>query len=632
MDLTQFIALGGLIAIIALGWLFADLYRIHAEDLTGLNQEIERLPSQSDLHNEVWRQVENDGKLLSKNIKDAVDRKVKLLFVGIEFERTYCDIWIFDLLLDNLFSDFGIKVFHHKEQRDRCWEEIEEAKAIIQNAIFRAVTNVQSFVSTLPPEAFKETQGLLKAKLGDLVTEKYEGFDDVYDLPVSISFSYDTRFEHAHVIALPGSGKTNLLKLQIAEDIKAAAKGRCAVVVIDSQGGEMANVAPDKETIIASISHMAEFAPGGSMHGKLIVIEPDAQHPLALNPFKLMGELSDDPNRRQAQKYAIVDLLSTVFANFGNPLSPGQATLMPPVLRACLETENPTLRTFRRFMLPTARGEFANEIGSLDEDTQLFFSSTFEGTQLKERRAEVGQRLDALLTSGNVLGLMFNAPTIAFDLAKETSEPKVILINTNKEILQEQNCRVFGLLFIAMLKQMAQRRGLGKLPLFLYVDEAHDYIANDESIVQMLDQARKRNVGITLSHQRLEQLTSTNVRSAVTGAGTHFGARLLAHDASALSSTFGCKAELLQKTPVHHFMVQSGRGNAIRAKVPLFTFNRMSDAHYADIMRDMHERFCYTPEPPKGSNLRVVPTEPDKPDPKPTGSGRSRAGLAKRNS
>jgi type IV secretory pathway VirB4 component len=106
---------------------------------------------------------------------------------------------------------------------------------------------------------------------------------------------------------------------------------------------------------------------------------------------------------------------------------------------------------------------------------------------------------------------MFSNPRSKLDLYTELQSSKVILINTDKDLLKDKRTEMFGRFFIAMLLQSAQERAAlqreNRLPVFCYIDECHDYIANDTNITTLLDQARKMNIGLVLANQRCAQVS-----------------------------------------------------------------------------------------------------------------------------
>src|SRR6185312_11846800 len=127
-----------------------------------------------------------------------------------------------------------------------------------------------------------------------------------------------------------------------------------------------------------------------------------------------------------------------------------------------------------------------------------------------------------------------------FNMAKELESPKVILINTDLEFLRHDACQLFGRFFIAQLLQAAETRGGDSLPVFCYVDECQDYIANDENAAKLMDKARKRRVAMIFAHQRLQNIESPNVRDALANVGVRFAGGNET-DAASLSKILRCE-------------------------------------------------------------------------------------------
>ena len=73
-------------------------------------------------------------------------------------------------------------------------------------------------------------------------------------------------------------------------------------------------------------------------------------------------------------------------------------------------------------------------------------------------------------------------------------------------MLDDAASAFFGRLFIAMILRASHQRfknGQYLRPVYLIVDEAHEYF--DKSISDMLEQARKANIGLVVSHQSISQ-------------------------------------------------------------------------------------------------------------------------------
>ena len=113
---------------------------------------------------------------------------------------------------------------------------------------------------------------------------------------------------------------------------------------------------------------------------------------------------------------------------------------------------------------------------------------------------------------------------------------KWVLLNLSKGQLKE-NISLLGALFLAKIKHAALSRvdtpEGNRRPFFVLVDEFQNFIGND--FEEILSEARKYRLGLTLAHQNLDQLPR-ELRSVILGnAGTEIYFRLSHHDASQVS-------------------------------------------------------------------------------------------------
>ena len=98
------------------------------------------------------------------------------------------------------------------------------------------------------------------------------------------------------------------------------------------------------------------------------------------------------------------------------------------------------------------------------------------------------------------------------------NEGKIILINLSKGKLGEENASFFGSMFITKIKQAGMARA--SLPeaerkdFYLYVDEFHNLMT--ETFENILSEARKYGICLTVAHQYMGQLLP-KVQQAVLG-------------------------------------------------------------------------------------------------------------------
>jgi hypothetical protein len=98
---------------------------------------------------------------------------------------------------------------------------------------------------------------------------------DLFEGSIPFTIPNRVRFEHHHIVAGSGHGKTQTLQYLIAKDLEAVGRGERSVIVLDSQGD-----------LIRTISGLAVFAPGGPLHERIVIIDPsDVEWPVSLNLF-----------------------------------------------------------------------------------------------------------------------------------------------------------------------------------------------------------------------------------------------------------------------------------------------------------------------------------------------------------
>ena len=122
-------------------------------------------------------------------------------------------------------------------------------------------------------------------------------------------------------------------------------------------------------------------------------------------------------------------------------------------------------------------------------------------------------------------------------------ENKIIIINLSKGRVGEANANLLGSMLITKIYLAAMSRAdvsdkvLQKLPNFyLYVDEFQSFA--NESFADILSEARKYKLNLTIAHQYIEQM-SEEVRAAVFGnVGTMITFRVGAFDAEVLEKEF----------------------------------------------------------------------------------------------
>lgn len=307
----------------------------------------------------------------------------------------------------------------------------------------------------------------------------------LFSLKTPFSIPETVRFEHTHLVAGSGHGKTQTLQFLIRNDLPDIAHGQKSVVVIDSQGDLI-------RTILA-----AQHLPPE----RIVLIDPeDIEWPVALNLFSVGQERLDgySPLERERLTNSIIELYDFVLGSLlASGMTAKQSVVFRYVTRLMFNIPDATIHTLRELMEAGGSEKYAAEIAELQGTARRFFETEFESKEFAATKTQVLRRLYGILEN-QTFERMFSDPASKLDMFAELNAGKLILINTAKSLLKENGTEIFGRFFIALIAQAAQERATipqaERTPTLVYIDEAQDYF--DPTIGTILSQARKYRVGL----------------------------------------------------------------------------------------------------------------------------------------
>jgi hypothetical protein len=420
------------------------------------------------------------------------------------------------------------------------------------------------------------TAGEAKLAPEELVETYLAGtpFHDLLLTPFPFALPQETRFSGHWIIAPPGRGKTVLLSTMFLDDLPRDA----SIIVMDSKGD-----------LIEPIKKLRAVA------DRLVLIEPDPEFPLALNPL-------DIPRANVAHTISLLEYVMSSLLEA--KMTPLQTALFRKLLPAFVEAiPNPTLDTFRRVLIEGI-APYKSNLAKLPPDILEFFTDKKHGFDSKtyaETRSQLVWRLDFLL-SNPILKSMFASLKTKLDIGKEMDAGKIILINNSKALLGDEGSEFFGRFFIALIlaaaQQRAGRRSDQKLPVYCYIDECHSVIARDPKIATILDECRSQKIALILAHQRSAQLTPP-VLDAVVNCGIRFANS--DDEAKFLADKLRTTTEFLYGLSRGTFaaFVRDMTPHALALKVPytdLSKLPQMTATEQRAIRDRMREQFSFSPQ------------------------------------
>jgi hypothetical protein len=455
----------------------------------------------------------------------------------------------------------------------------------------------------------------------DLVDAYLSGtpFASFFQAPVPFAIPFPARFEHTHLIGGSGHGKTQLMQGMIYHDLLKAQEDGRSVIVIDSQGD-----------LLRTISSLSLFDPAeeGSLGERLLMVDPtDVEWPVCLNLFDWNRERLRGYGALEREKLlnSAVELYEYLFgALLGAELTQRQGLIFKYLARLMMEIPDSTIQTLRELM---EDGEpYRPYMERLPGSANSFFATRFFDRSFNETKKQILTRLWGVLSNAT-LERMFSHPRNKVDLFEAMNEGKIVLINTAKDLLKQDGCAIFGRFFVALIVQAAMERSSiaphKRNPAFVYIDEAQDYL--DDNIGQLLNQARKYRIGMTLAHQNLDQL-SVSLRSSIfASTSIKFAGGVSAKDARVLGDEMRCDDDLLlhtKKRQTHTEFacyVRNLTPQAVKVTVPLGTVEetpKLSRASYQALIDANRAAYAVragefslpspTPVPPRPSPLPPV--------------------------
>lgn len=321
------------------------------------------------------------------------------------------------------------------------------------------------------------------------------------------------RIRHTYIVGKGGVGKSKLLELLMRQDV-AHGKGMC---LIDPRG-EMVRAMLDfiPESRVHDVCLFDPMDPVSSVRfNPFVGVDTAAQHQFVQGFIEIMKrELGANWTVRAEHvvRLAVLAMLDQPAASVGDLLS--LLTKREFRMQACAHMKDEMVRTFWE-------REYDTWAEKYDAEAVI----------------PLVHRLSSLLSNAQ-LRAIFTATENKVDVQALMEEGKIILVNLRKEVMGDENASMLGSLFLLKVRLacMARQRlpAWSKKDFYCYIDEFQSVIA--ESFEQLLADAAKCGLCITMSHQYTGQL-SARVLSAVLGnVGTIIVFRVGGEDAEKLET------------------------------------------------------------------------------------------------
>ena len=325
------------------------------------------------------------------------------------------------------------------------------------------------------------------------------------------------RTRHVYVIGKTGMGKSTLLENMCIQDI--------------NNGNGLCFIDPHGKTAELFL----DYVPEHRIKDVLYFAPFDMDFPISFNVMEDVG-----PDRRHL---VVSGLMSAFKKIWVDAWSARMEYILNNTLLALLEYPDATLLSVNRML---ADKDYRKKVVDHISDPSIKAFWVDEFAKYTERFAaeatpaiqnKVGQ-----FTSNPLIRNIIGQPHSTFDIRKMMDEKKIIIVNLSKGLVGETNANLLGSMLITKIYLAAMSRAdvspdIHKLPNFyLYVDEFQSFA--NESFADILSEARKYRLNLTIAHQYIEQMPE-EVRAAVFGnVGTMITFRVGAFDAEVLEKEF----------------------------------------------------------------------------------------------
>ncbi len=319
------------------------------------------------------------------------------------------------------------------------------------------------------------------------------------------------RFSHIHILGKTGTGKSTMLGQMATQD---AIRGDASVVLIDPHG-DLARRVRDS---------LAQQGVPSDRVRYLAADNPD----FSFNPLKGVS--------RSHAPLSIAALVSVFSRQWEDSWGPRVEHVLRNAIGALLAAQDATIadiprllrdRSFQRRCLSQVRSPSLEEFFYREWPSySLGFRSSIAAPFLNKIGAYVSdERLRSILT-GN------NRP---LRLGRAMQQKQIVLVDLAKGTLGPGPAYLLGSLLLAYVALAGLAR-TDSHPVFVYVDELGSVASS--FVGSMLEELRKRKIGLTLGHQHLSQLGSELADTIIGNAGTRIAFRLGSRDAAVMTREF----------------------------------------------------------------------------------------------
>ena len=346
----------------------------------------------------------------------------------------------------------------------------------------------------------------------------YFAMTDVRGKHTAFGIKPEDRLRHMYVIGKTGMGKSTMLENMAIQDIQNG-EGIC---FIDPHGSAAEN--------------LLEFVPQDRIKDVIYFAPFDIENPIGFNVLEDIGF--------ERRHLVVAGLMSSFKRIWVDAWSSRMEYILQNTLLALLEYPDSTLVDINRML---TNKEFRNKVLDRVSDVSVLeywrvevkgYTERFWAEATPAIQNKIGQ-----FVANPLVRNIIAQPKSSFDIREIMDTKKIFIVNLSKGRMGEQNADLMGSMLVTKMYLSAMSRAeesaatLAALPPFyLYVDEFQSVV--NDSFANILSEARKYKLALTIAHQYVEQMEE-DIHNAVFGnVGTTVTFRVGPFDAETLETMY----------------------------------------------------------------------------------------------
>jgi len=319
------------------------------------------------------------------------------------------------------------------------------------------------------------------------------------------------RRRHLYVVGKSGSGKSKMLELLIKEDLEAG-KG---IGVLDPHGD--------------LVDNCMKYVPEHRIKDVIYFDPSDLEFPISFNPMENVAE--------EQKMQVTIGFLEIFKKLFGSNWTDRLEHVLRYTVLALLDSPNTTVLSILKML--TDKNYRQNIVSRIkDNVVKNFWVSEFAGWSEKFDAEAITPLLNKVgqFVATNMIRNIIGQPESKFNIRDVMDGEKILFMKVSKGLLGEENSGLLGAMIITKLYQAAMSRAdmpeEERKDFYFYVDEFQNFAT--DTFAEILSEARKYRLDLTLAHQYMGQLSDVVKKTVFGNVGSMVSFRVGADDANVL--------------------------------------------------------------------------------------------------